>query len=82
MKARKVRTATGAVRYACPKCGLSFGYEESASRCCSAVRFDNVIPIKGHRTPEQIQAQLEARYAEMAAVYNSPVMQFPCSTCR
>jgi len=37
---------------------------------------------RGHRTPEQIREQVEARYAEMEREINSPAMQFPCKSCR
>lgn len=42
----------------------------------------NVTPIRPLRTPEEIQAQLEARYAEMEAEAASPAVRFPCKTCK
>lgn len=75
---RKVTSpVSGKARWACNVCGLSHSTRGIASACC-----ENVVHIHGHRTPAQITAQLEARYAEMQEIYNSPQMQFPCSTCR
>lgn len=34
------------------------------------------------RTPEEILAQLEARYAELQRQAQSPEMTMPCKTCR
>lgn len=50
------------------------------------VNLDDVVHIHGHRTPAQITAQLEARYAEMQAeadrLDQDPETHFPCQNCR
>ena len=46
-------------------------------------KHDNVIPIRpGHRTPEQIRGQLEARYAQLEADCEGSARKYSCETCR
>jgi len=45
------------------------------------IHANNITP-SGHRTPEQIQEQIEARRIEIAEIKASPRKQFPCKTCK
>lgn len=38
--------------------------------------------MNAHRTPEEIQAQLEARYMELEREAQKPERLYPCSSCR
>lgn len=42
----------------------------------------NVTPIRPERTPEEIQAQLEARMAELEREAQKPERVYPCVSCR
>lgn len=62
-------------RNVCPVCAISHETTVAARSCCAGKQAKpkkkasrtNVTPIRPLRTPQEIQAQLEARYAEMEA---------------